>query len=340
MTTRIGKREGRIDGDPMGKPEVVLSSIRDSRFSIRRFLAARPVRKNRPPFQSLFRLSPFAFRVSSSAFTLVELMAVMAIIGLMMLVALPAIQGGRGSSLISAARQFSNDMTLARQYAVARNYRVRVVIATDKTISDSQTTIPDLISMQFSAYAVMYQGRIGSDSSVQTTGWLTTRPANQPNLPFGRDRWYYAQTWTYLPKGIIFDPAQQDLTSSDGKGLPLPMTTIFFGQVANQNLWDGITRDILPFPIRTSDTDPPRGSEMAFIEFKGNGMPALPGSVRLINGTVMANPASRGATVTVPGRDSFRTANGSKDPAGMNCVVLSWDGLIGKIKWTQPGRGT
>ncbi len=285
------------------------------------------------------RVSRFAFRACSPGFTLVELMAVIAIIGLMMLVVVPAINGNKGSVLISAARQFSNDLNVARQYGIARNYRMRVVIATDKTISDSQTTIPDLISMQYSAYAIMYQARIGSDSSIQTTGWLTVRPANQPNLPYGRDRWYYAQNWTYLPKGAIFDPAQQDLQSADGKGLNLPMTTVFFGQMANQNMWDGITRDVLPFPIRISDTDPSRGSEMAFIEFKPNGMPSLPGSVRLINGSVMVSSAAggRGATIIVQGRSSYKSANGTKDPAASNCVVLSWDGLIGKIKWTQPG---
>ncbi len=275
---------------------------------------------------------------SRSAFTLVELMAVIAIIGLMMLVVLPAIQTSKGSSLISAARQFSNDLNLARQYGIARNYRMRVVIAIDKTITDCQTTIPDLMSMQYSAYAIMYQGRIGSDSSVQTTYWQTGRLANQPNLPYGKDRWYYVQNWTFLSKGVVFDPAPQDLTSADGKGLGLPMTTVFFGQMANQNLWDGITLDKLPFPYRNSDTDPQMGSTMAFIEFKPNGMPSMAGSVRLINGNVMVSSANGGgATLVVQGRTSPKTANGTRDPASENCVVLSWDNIIGKVKWTQPG---
>lgn len=266
-----------------------------------------------------------------SAFTLVELMAVVALIGLMMMVAMPAMQSSKGSSLISGARQFSNDLNLARQQAIARNWRIRVVIATDKTIKDSGTDIPDLVGMQYSAYAIMNQ--------LKTLTWWTGAIQNEPNLPYGRDRWYYIQSWRSLPKGVIFDPADSDLRSADGKGLSLPKTTVFFGQAASQNQWDGITLDKLPFPFRNSDTDPQRGSEMAFIEFKPNGMPTMAGSVRLVNGTVMVNRSGdMNATIVVPGRESPKTASSNNDPASANSVVLSWDGLIGKIKWSQPGR--
>ncbi|MBI5687073.1 MAG: hypothetical protein HZC54_18540 [Verrucomicrobia bacterium] len=262
---------------------------------------------------------------------MVELMAVVALIGLLMMVAMPAIQGTKGSSLISAARQFSNDLNLARQYGIARNYRMRVVIATEKTIKDSRTDIPDLVALQYSAYAIMFQQRT-------YWGWVGNVP-NQPNKPYGRDRWYYLQHWKPLPKGVIFDPADSDLKSADGKGLSLPKTTIFFGQMATQNMWDGITLDVLPFPYRNSDTDPSSGSEMAFIEFKPNGTPTMAGSVRLVNGTVqVSRGGDMNVTLIVPGRESARSASSNNDPAAVNSVVLSWDGLIGKIKWTQPGR--
>lgn len=312
MTTRNGTREGRIDGDPMGKPEVILSSIRDSRFAIRRFPAA---------------------------FTLVELMAVIAIIGLMMLVTIPAIQTGEGSSLISAARQFSNDLTLARQYGIAKNWRMRVVIATPKTISDSGTSSPALTALQYRGYAIMRQARLSA-------GWVGA-VANEPNLPSGMDRWYYVQDWKTLPAGVIFDPAPQNVQSADGKGLQLPMTTVFVNpspvtgttSYASQGQWDKVSLDRLPFPYRNSDTDPPVASEMAFIEFKPNGIPTMAGSVRLVNGVVQINNSASGggATVIVRGRTSPASVNGSNDPAARNSVVLSWDDLVGKIKWTQPG---
>jgi len=258
-------------------------------------------------------------------------MAVVALIGLMMLVVMPSLQSSRGSSLISAARQFSNDLNLARQTAIARNWRTRVVIATEKTIKDSGANIPDLIAMQYSAYAIMYQQR--------TLTWWTGKIPNQPNLPYGRDRWFYIQNWKALPKGVIFDPADSDLRSADGKNLLLPKTTLFFGQEASENQWDGVTLDKLPFPDRRSDSDPSKGSEMAFIEFKPNGMPTMPGSVRLINGTVMVNRSGdMNATIVVPGRQSPTSASSNNDPGSFNSVVLSWDGLIGKVKWSQPGR--
>jgi len=287
----------------------------------------RPLDSGICPLTSGFK--PLA--ASRSAFTLIELMAVVALIGLMMLVAMPALQSSKGSSLISAARQFSNDLNLARQYGIARNYRMRVVIATDKTIKDSGADLPDLVAMQYSAYAIFFQQRIYS--------WWVGNVANQPNKPYGRDRWYYLQSWKFLPKGVIFDPADADLKSADGKGLLLPKTTVFFGPMASQNLWDGITRDELPFPYRNSDTDPSKGVEMAFIEFKANGMPTMPGSVRLVNGVVQVNRSGdMSATVIVPGRESAKSASSNNDPASVNSVVLSWDGLIGKVKWTQPGR--
>ena len=288
------------------------------------------------------RMAPHVSR-PRSAFTLVELMAVIAIIGLMMLVALPAFQTGQGSALISAARQFSNDLTLARQQGIARNWAVRLVIVTDRTISDSGTSIPALVTMQFRSYALMYQPRT-------TAGWVqTTPPSNEPNLPYGRDRWYYVQNWKTLPANVIFDPAPQDLQSLDGRGTRLPMTTIFVNPSpvsggpsnASPTQWDKISLDKLPLPYRNSDADPSRGSEMAFIEFKPNGTPTMAGSVRLINGVVLPNSAGSsgggGATVIVKGRTSAKTANGTSDPAARNCVVLSWDDFLGKIKWTQPG---
>jgi len=269
--------------------------------------------------------------VRSAGFTLVELMAVVALIGLMMLVVMPSLQSSKGSSLISAARQFSNDLNLARQTAIARNWRTRVVIATEQTIKDSGTEILELVGYQYSAYAIMYQQRILT--------WWVGNIANQPNLPQGRDRWFYIQGWKTLPKGVIFDPADSDVRSSDGKSLLLPRTTIFFGDMASQNQWDGITLDKLPFPARRSDTDPSKGSEMALIEFKPNGMPTVPGSVRLVNGTVMVSRSGdMNATIVVPGRTSPRTTSGNSDPASANSIVLSWDGIVGRIKWTQPGR--
>jgi len=289
----------------------------------------------KPALQTAARteaVSRSTHHASSPAFTLVELLAVVALIGLMMMVVVPSLQPSKGTSLISAARQFSNDLTLARQQGIARNWRMRVVIATDKTIKDSGTDLPELMAMQYRAYAIMYQQR-------NYWGWVGAI-ANQPNLPYGKDRWYYLQDWKFLPKGVVFDPADQDLKSADGKGLPLPRTTIFSGTMASQGQWDGVTLDKLPFPFRNSDTDPSKGSEMAFIEFKPNGTPTVAGSVRLVNGTVMVSRGgvSYTATLIVQGRQSPTSASSNDDPASQNCVVLSWDNLIGKIKWTQPGR--
>jgi type II secretory pathway pseudopilin PulG len=275
----------------------------------------------------------------AAAFTLVELMAVVALIGLMMMVVMPSLQSGRGSSLISAARQFSNDLNLARQTAIARNWRVRVLIATDKTIADSGTSLPDLIEMQYRAYAIMYQQRYSMQWGSTVAPWTGSAPQNQPNLPRGRIEWLYLVDWKFLPKGVIFDPADSDLKSADGKGLSLPRTTIFFDKVATRDLWEGISRDTLPFPYRNTSADPPKGCEMAFVEFKSTGMPSMAGSVRLVNGTVMVGRGdNKNVNVIIPGRQVATSAGSNNDPAAFNSVVLTWDDFMGKIKWIQPGR--
>lgn len=275
----------------------------------------------------------------TAAFTLVELMAVVALIGLMMLVVMPSLQSSRGSSLISAARQFSNDLNMARQTAIARNWRVRVLIVTDKTIADSGISLPDLIEMQYRAYAVMYQQRYSMQWGSTTAPWTSSAPQNQPNLPRGRIEWLYLVDWKFLPKGVIFDPADSDLKSADGKGLSLPKTTIFFDKMATRDLWEGISRDALPFPYRNTSADPPKGCEMAFIEFKSTGTPSMGGSVRLVNGTVMVGRGdNKNISITVPGRQVATSAGSNNDPASFNSVVLMWDDFIGKVKWIQPGR--
>lgn len=259
----------------------------------------------------------FAIRDSRSAFTLVEMMAVIAVIGLLVFVTIPAVNSIRGSNVVVAgARQFANDMDAARMYAITRNERVRIVFATQPRGSAGSlpdtipSSLPELMTMNCRAYAIMSQTNLYS----KAYGGGTSPPANQPDLPSGQEPWGYLRAWTYLPAGVLFDPSDEDFTSSDD--IALSGTSLFGSCTLN--------RVRLPFPDGTSKSS---ARYMAYIEFRSTGTPTLPGTLRFVVGMVDTE-----GNVTVHGR-----GGSGGDPAGFNSVVLSWDNVTGKVKWTQPG---
>jgi hypothetical protein len=208
----------------------------------------------------------------------------------------------------------------ARQYAVAQGANVRVVVAYEETVRGS--TEDEQKAMNCSAYAIMWQPPLlGLQASA-------TPPAAQPNLPQGQNYWRYVQPWRTLPNGVVFDPARNELQSSDGR-ITLPPTTIFHGRQATRMNQAGATRDLAPFPDDLGK-DPTR---VAFVQFKATGEPTVGGSVRLVPGFVGPD-----GDLVVRGRTSPTSAMGSDDPAAANCVVLQWDDISGRIQWIQPGR--
>jgi prepilin-type N-terminal cleavage/methylation domain-containing protein len=78
--------------------------------------------------RSAFRVPLSAFSTPRSAFTLIELLAVMAIMGLMMGLAVAAFKDmGRGTGMRGATLQFKTHMGLARQNAITRRTPVKLV---------------------------------------------------------------------------------------------------------------------------------------------------------------------------------------------------------------------
>src|ERR1041384_6014921 len=74
------------------------------------------------------RLARCTSSASSSAFTLLEMLTVVVIIGLILAVAVPAIKGMKKSNVIAAAdRQLLDDLALARQRAILGRTTVHVV---------------------------------------------------------------------------------------------------------------------------------------------------------------------------------------------------------------------
>jgi len=112
-------------------------------------------------------------------FTLIELMVVVGIIGLLMLIAIPAFQGAdRGGRIRSAIFQLNSTLSLARQTAISNRDYVYVVFPhDDDSIYESE---PSFVQNALRSYAV-YSRRDG-----------------------------YIGEWRVLPPGVLFHPTQGD----------------------------------------------------------------------------------------------------------------------------------
>ena len=111
------------------------------------------------------------------AFTLVELLAVIAIIGIMIAVMIPLFNGmGQGSKMTAAVTQLKTTMSLARQHAITKREMTYVVFPdADPALYNGNNST--LAGMAFKAYNV-YGKRSG-----------------------------YLREWVYLPEGMLFVPS-------------------------------------------------------------------------------------------------------------------------------------
>lgn len=130
------------------------------------------------------------------AFSLVELLVVIALIGLLAAIGLPALKGfGSGNAMNAAVRQVLDDLALARLTALNSRTRVSVVFfpGMDPILLD-----------EFRGYSNAYQTLVNQfDGQLASYAIVTERTVgDQP----GRRNPRYAQTWRRLPEGVIFAP--------------------------------------------------------------------------------------------------------------------------------------
>ena len=118
--------------------------------------------------------------LNSSAFSLVELLVVMAIIGMMVGLSAMAVQGMRAPAVQHAADQVMSGLSLARQIAITKNTHAALLVATA-----NGTGLP---SEPFRYWSVVY-----SNKSAST--------------------WTLAKDWEALPNGAVFSDFRSSQTT-------------------------------------------------------------------------------------------------------------------------------
>ncbi len=129
----------------------------------------------------------------SKAFTLLELLVVIVILGLLAAIGIPAIRGmSKSNSMAAADRQMLDDLAYARQRAIADHTTVYVVFIPPWIIDQSQFPVTDptigpaitrLYGGQYTTYALLSLRMIGDQPGRSTPRYLTS--------------------WRTLPEGVF-----------------------------------------------------------------------------------------------------------------------------------------
>lgn len=137
-------------------------------------------------------------RQRSGAFTLLELMLVVAIIAVLAGMALPHLRGiSKSNSMQAATRQLLDDVALARQRALAHRTDVYMVFLHDKVKEDNASAFtspsPPLSSKATNDIIETLHGELRGYALIELRG-----VGDQPGQPHPR----YLTQWRKLPEGV------------------------------------------------------------------------------------------------------------------------------------------
>ncbi|MBI3849542.1 MAG: prepilin-type N-terminal cleavage/methylation domain-containing protein [Verrucomicrobia bacterium] len=195
---------------------------------------------------------------TASAFTLIEMLVVIAIIGILAAIGLPAMRGfGKSNALTAAVRQLQDDVSLARQRAISGHTDVYLVFIPPSianfpiaslTDVNNRKVFTNLVSGQYTTYALFSSRSVGE----------------QP----GRSNPRYLTQWKALPEGMFIAASKFAFYNS-----AMPDYTRAYP-----------TNRPFPFPLATNNTTP---LNLPYIGFDYQG--------RLISGRDEIIPLARGS---------------------------------------------
>ena len=157
---------------------------------------------------------------ASGAFSLIELLVVVAIIGLLSAVTLPSLKGLNKSNVLKTThRQLVDDLTLARTMAINNRSKVYMVFLT-AVFSDGRYLSDNLPPSELERIAELIPGQLTAYAL-----YTTRKAGDQP----GRENPSFATDWKFLPDGVFFDPEKfnpQRMNLADPVQRSLPYTTV------------------------------------------------------------------------------------------------------------------
>jgi prepilin-type N-terminal cleavage/methylation domain-containing protein len=190
----------------------------------------------------------------ASAFTLLELMMVVAIVGFLAAMTLPHVGGyNRANSLMSASRQVLDAVARARSQAMVSRSVVYMVFVPsysavlpkiEQQVSQISPQLTNLLGHQYMSYALLSARSVG----------------DQPGQHYA----HYSTEWQTLPKGVYFWPT---LFNHPTPSTVNVYTTNTFANTVNYDLVSPLPTNSFPFPTATAGTS----MNLPYIAFSPDG---------------------------------------------------------------------